>query len=88
MLSCVDDKTLQKVAEAFGGEEAVQIVNVLKEVGETTDEEIAQALGELYGEYLQNGKLAYHASKQNIGKYSQWRMAEEFAQILDNITAK
>ena len=41
MLSCVDDKTLQKVAEAFGGEEAVKIVNVLKEVGETTDEEIA-----------------------------------------------
>jgi len=41
MLSLVDDKTLQKVAEAFGGEEAVQIVNVLKEVGETTDDEIA-----------------------------------------------
>ena len=41
MLTVVDDKTLQKVAEAFGGEEAVQIVNVLKEVGETTDEEIA-----------------------------------------------
>ena len=41
MLTCVDDKTLQKVAEAFGGEEAVQIVNVLRGVEETTDDEIA-----------------------------------------------
>jgi len=41
MLAFVDDKTLQKVAEAFGGEEAVHIVNVLKQVGETTDDEIA-----------------------------------------------
>ena len=41
MLAFVDDKTLQKVAEAFGGEEAVQIVNVLKKAGETTDDEIA-----------------------------------------------
>ena len=41
MLAFVDDKTLQKVAEAFGGEEAVQIVNVLKQAGETTDDEIA-----------------------------------------------
>ena len=42
MLTFVDDKTLQKVAEAFGGEEAVQIVNVLRGVNETTDDEIAQ----------------------------------------------
>ncbi len=41
MLSFVDEKTLEKVAEAFGGEEAVQIVGVLKEIGETTDDEIA-----------------------------------------------
>jgi len=41
MLSFVDNKTLQRVAEAFGGEEAVQIVSVLKETGETTDDEIA-----------------------------------------------
>jgi transcription initiation factor TFIIE subunit alpha len=41
MLAFVDEKTLQKVAEAFGGEEAVQIINVLKETGETTDDEIA-----------------------------------------------
>ena len=31
MLTVVDDKTLQKVAETFGGEEAVQIVSVPKE---------------------------------------------------------
>jgi transcription initiation factor TFIIE subunit alpha len=41
MLSIVDDKTLQKVAEAFGGEEAVQIISSLKGIGETTDDEIA-----------------------------------------------
>ena len=41
MLTFVDDKTVQRVSEAFGGEEAVQIVNVLKGVGETTDDEIA-----------------------------------------------
>jgi transcription initiation factor TFIIE subunit alpha len=42
MLAFVDNKTLQKVAEAFGGEEAVQIVNVLKKTGETTDDQIAE----------------------------------------------
>lgn len=37
----VDDETLGKVAEVLGGEEAVKIVDVLREVDETTDEEIA-----------------------------------------------
>ncbi|MDG6221894.1 MAG: transcription factor [Candidatus Bathyarchaeota archaeon] len=41
MLTFVDDKTLQRVAEAFGGEDAVQIINALKGVNETTDDEIA-----------------------------------------------
>ena len=41
MLSFVDDETLEKVAEAFGSEEAVRIIEVLKEVGETTDDQIA-----------------------------------------------
>ncbi len=41
MLAFVDEKTLERVAETFGGEEAVQIVSVLKETGETTDDEIA-----------------------------------------------
>jgi transcription initiation factor TFIIE subunit alpha len=41
----VDDDTLGKVAEAFGSEEAVQIVDALKEIGETTDDEIANRTG-------------------------------------------
>jgi len=38
MLSFVDDKTLEKVAEAFGSEEAVMIIEALKGVRETTDD--------------------------------------------------
>ena len=45
MLSFVDDKTLEKVAEAFGDEEAVRIIEALKEVGETTDDQIATQTG-------------------------------------------
>ncbi len=45
MLSFVDDKTLEKVAEAFGNEEAVRIIEALKEVGETTDDQIATQTG-------------------------------------------
>lgn len=41
----VDDKTLVKVAEAFGSEEAVQIIDTLKETGETTDDQIANQTG-------------------------------------------
>lgn len=41
----VDDNTLVKVAEAFGSEEAVQIVDALKETGETTDDQIANQTG-------------------------------------------
>ncbi len=41
MASFIDDETLVKVAEAFGSEEAVRIIDTLKEVDETTDEEIA-----------------------------------------------
>jgi transcription initiation factor TFIIE subunit alpha len=41
ILATVDDKTLQKVAEAFGGEDAVHIISALREVSETTDDEIA-----------------------------------------------
>jgi transcription initiation factor TFIIE subunit alpha len=41
MLSFVDDEILEKVAEAFGNEEAIRIIEVLREVGETTDEQIA-----------------------------------------------
>lgn len=45
MLSFVDDETLEKVAEAFGSEEAVRIIDTLKEVGETTDDQIANQTG-------------------------------------------
>jgi transcription initiation factor TFIIE subunit alpha len=45
MLSLVDDETLLKVAETFGEEEAVKIIDVLKEIGETTDEQIANQTG-------------------------------------------
>jgi transcription initiation factor TFIIE subunit alpha len=45
MLSFVDDETLEKVAEAFGSEEAIRIIDVLKEVGETTDDQIANQTG-------------------------------------------
>ena len=45
MLSFVDDKTLEKVAEAFGSEEAVRIIETLKGVGETTDDQIATQTG-------------------------------------------
>ncbi len=41
MASFIDDETLAKVAEAFGSEEAIRIIGALKEVEETTDEEIA-----------------------------------------------
>ena len=45
MLSFVDDKTLEKVAEAFGSEEAVRIIEALKGTGETTDDQIANQTG-------------------------------------------
>jgi len=41
----VDDETLRKVAEVLGGEEAVKIVDVLRVVDETTDEEIVSRTG-------------------------------------------
>jgi len=45
MLSFVDDKTLEKVVEAFGNEEAVRIIEALKVVNETTDDQIATQTG-------------------------------------------
>ena len=41
----VDDETLGKVAEVIGGEEAVKVVDVLRVVDETTDDEIASRTG-------------------------------------------
>ncbi|MCK4424524.1 transcription factor [Candidatus Bathyarchaeota archaeon] len=45
VLSYVDDATLIKVAEALGEEEAVKLIEILKNSNETTDDEIANKTG-------------------------------------------
>jgi transcription initiation factor TFIIE subunit alpha len=45
MLSTVDDATLMKVAVALGEEEAVKLIENLKNLDETTDDEIANKTG-------------------------------------------
>jgi len=45
MLSFVDDTTLIRVAEVFGSEDAVKVIDVLKGVNEITDDEIANKTG-------------------------------------------
>jgi transcription initiation factor TFIIE subunit alpha len=45
MLSTIDDITLMKVAEALGEEEAVKLIEILKNSDETTDDEIANKTG-------------------------------------------
>jgi transcription initiation factor TFIIE subunit alpha len=45
MLSTIDDITLMKVAEALGEEEAVKLIEHLKNANETTDDEIANKTG-------------------------------------------
>jgi transcription initiation factor TFIIE subunit alpha len=45
MLSTVDDATLMKVAQALGEEEAVKIIEILKNSDEITDDEIANKTG-------------------------------------------
>lgn len=45
MFSIVDDKTLMKVAASLGNEEAVKIVEILKNSGEITDDQIANKTG-------------------------------------------
>jgi transcription initiation factor TFIIE subunit alpha len=45
MLSTIDDTTLMKVAEALGEEEAVKLIEILKNSDETTDDEIANKTG-------------------------------------------
>lgn len=44
-MSFVDDKTLTKVAEVFGNEDAIKVINVLKGSSEITDDEIASKTG-------------------------------------------
>jgi transcription initiation factor TFIIE subunit alpha len=45
MLSTIDDATLTKVATAMGEEEAAQLIEHLKNIDETTDDEIANTTG-------------------------------------------
>jgi transcription initiation factor TFIIE subunit alpha len=45
MLSNIDDATLLKVAEALGEEDAVKLIDILKNSEETTDDEIANKTG-------------------------------------------
>lgn len=45
MLSTIDDATLMKVATALGEEEAVTLIENLKTIQETTDDEIATKTG-------------------------------------------
>ena len=45
MLSTIDGITLMKVAEALGEEEAVKLIEILKNSDETTDDEIANKTG-------------------------------------------
>lgn len=45
MLSNIDGATLLKVAEALGEEDAVKLIDVLKGIEETTDDEIATKTG-------------------------------------------
>ncbi len=45
MLSNIDDTTLVKVAEALGEEEAIKLIELLKNSDETTDDEIANKTG-------------------------------------------
>jgi len=45
MSSFVDDTTLAKVAEVFGSEDAVKVIDILKGVSEITDDEIANKTG-------------------------------------------
>ncbi|MEM2974838.1 MAG: transcription factor [Candidatus Bathyarchaeia archaeon] len=45
MLTFVNDETLMKVAEVLGNQEAVKIIETLKDSGEITDDEIANKTG-------------------------------------------
>lgn len=45
MLSTIDDATLMKVAEALGEEEAIKLIEILKNSNEITDDEIANKTG-------------------------------------------
>lgn len=45
MLAFVDDETLVKVADVLGKEEAIEIIDILKDADEITDDQIANKTG-------------------------------------------
>jgi len=45
MQTFVDDETLNKVAQVFGSDDAVKVIDILREVEEITDDEIANKTG-------------------------------------------
>lgn len=45
MSEFIEDEALLKVAKVLGGDEAISIVDILKDVGEVTDDEIANKSG-------------------------------------------
>jgi len=45
MQTFIDDETLNKVAQVFGSDDAVKVINILREVEEVTDDEIANKTG-------------------------------------------
>jgi transcription initiation factor TFIIE subunit alpha len=45
MLAFVDDETLVKVADVLGQEDAIQIISILKDADEITDDQIANKTG-------------------------------------------
>lgn len=45
MQTFIDDETLNKVAQVFGSDDAVKVIEILREVEEITDEEIANKTG-------------------------------------------
>lgn len=45
MLTCINDSALMKVAESLGDEEAIKLIEILKNLSETTDDEIANKTG-------------------------------------------
>ena len=44
-MSYIDEHVLVKIAEALGDEEAVKVIDILKNSGEVTDDEIANKTG-------------------------------------------
>jgi transcription initiation factor TFIIE subunit alpha len=45
MQTFIDDETLNKVAQVFGSDDAVKVIDILRDVEEITDDEIANKTG-------------------------------------------